>query len=203
MFAYCNNNPVNSIDICGNDAIWIQEAGSAYGMGHTGLMLQDKEGDWHYFYWGPENEDISAVAGWVPSRMIIEKVDDLGRDLSYHYNVIVAIQNSGNPFISDRARKTTETLYFQGDYTASLEWLEELQDQQKAFPIAAEYHLIMNNCVQKSYEALSKSNPAFGSFHHIIPNHAVIKARTIEHVIHSHNYAWNLPSKTHNYNAVA
>ena len=49
MFAYCGNNPVNKKDTGGKDAIWIQEADSAAGEGHSGLMAQDEN----------ENGDIS------------------------------------------------------------------------------------------------------------------------------------------------
>jgi RHS repeat-associated protein len=54
MFSYCENNAIMKYDVTGNDAWWIQSPNSAFGKGHTSLLIQEKSGYWWYFYWGPE-----------------------------------------------------------------------------------------------------------------------------------------------------
>ena len=54
MFAYCYNNIVNAVDMTGEDAIWLQDSDNVGSMGHSGLLLEDAEGNWWHFYWAPD-----------------------------------------------------------------------------------------------------------------------------------------------------
>ena len=55
MFTYCNNNPVNQVDPEGTDAMWVQFPDGANSFGHTSCLIQDKQNQWWYFYWGPKH----------------------------------------------------------------------------------------------------------------------------------------------------
>ena len=60
-FAYTNGNPTNGIDPFGTDVIWITSDGVPT-VGHTSLIVQDKEGEWYYCYWG-ENAVFAGFMG--------------------------------------------------------------------------------------------------------------------------------------------
>ena len=51
MFTYCYNNPNAFVDDNGKDAILLLDSKL---QGHIGALIQDAEGTWWHFYWGPE-----------------------------------------------------------------------------------------------------------------------------------------------------
>lgn len=172
MFAYCNNNPVNMSDTAGNDAIWIQEEGSAGGAGHSGLMIQDEEGNWYYFYWGPprgdgsETVNLQNIIGYLtvgPLGVIYEIVETDGADMRDPAEVIRVLAGSSNDDIVDRSGKITGIKYFEGDYTASHRKALSYKDTKQF------YNLSFNNCVEKSAHVLSASDSRFSAFYYLFP----------------------------------
>lgn len=84
----------------------------------------------------------------------------------YEASVNELLLSSDNDFIINRVGKITSTSYFAGDYTETLNYLIELSNSNE------KYNLFSNNCVQKTYIALSKSNDNFKNFEFIRPNRA-------------------------------
>ena len=173
MFAYCNNNPSNCKDSNGNDAIWIQESESAANKGHSGLMVQDETGCWHYFYWGPEDESapiINLIRG-VPNGSYLEPIVTDAADLTSTAEVINVLKKAENSSTSasGRADKITETYYFVGDYTATY------KQAKKAIESGEKYKLLFNNCVQNVLNAFYASDSRFchvsyGLSSSVVPN---------------------------------
>ena len=130
MFAYCENNPVNAIDSTGTDAILLQYHDAAKHMGHTGLLVQDSQYCWYYFYWGSSEGFLKTLTGSVDAFMIYTPVGYLhyGYNLSNLDDVIAALK--------ERER-------VDGIWTTKL--LSKVQ-----------YNLYYYNCVQVSIEALMK-----------------------------------------------
>ena len=174
MFAYCLNDPVNCFDDDGRDAVWIHETDSAGGFGHSGLLVQDDEGNWYFFYWGPTNEDPGweeikemATSG-VPSKCVLVKVEvedanlhEVGGVKEVMGNVVDATDDDKN-FVKDRQDKVSSIKYLEGDYSDTLAYLYNLKKQSDNQEV--KYHLLFNNCVQNTWEALSKSDCRFEAF---------------------------------------
>jgi hypothetical protein len=183
MFAYCNNRVVCFKDITGEDAIWIQEGKSAGYAGHTGLMVQDGDGNWWYFYWGPDDSGdlgikttVNAISGQAISNgCYIIPVETTTDDLKKPGGVKMAVKGAiekhgGSP---DRYDNLSTAFYFNGDYTATYDYLSELVSHRDE----RDYFLYWDNCVEESSYALSKSNKAFlllysNPFTTVIPNAA-------------------------------
>ena len=197
MFAYCNNTAPNTADYNGNDAIWIQEANSARGFGHSGLMVQDENGDWYYFYWGPQDESYTfgmLIIG-VDRRIVVEKVDAKDYNLRELGGVRRAISDSDNTFVKNRADKITAAFYFSGDYTETMNTLQGWVNEND------HYQLLTDNCVQRSIIAMGKSNNLFDNLAFTIPNNAMYSV-----YIRSDNAvpnSWHFYSKTHSYRTVS
>ena len=176
MFAYCNNNTVNCKDIYGNDAIWIQEAGSAKGYGHSGLVSQDENGDWWYFFWGPKNETFTFehITG-TESAPVFIKLNTEDCDMTTTDGVVAAINQSFNDGDTrNRASKITSSCYFVGDYTRTTEKARSIANS------AAEYKLLTYNCVENTLDAFMDSDSRFymatyGDYRDIIPNEVYSK----------------------------
>ena len=161
LFTYCVNNPVNYVDLYGYDAIWIHEGQSAEGCGHSGLLVYNEaSGTWFYFYWGPVDENANVLvlsSVGVPCNLVwVEiKVDD-NIDLSTAEGVRQAMKSSDEEFVQNRTDYVTDVFYFHGDYSATFDYINKLSDREKNW-----YHLLINNCVQNTWMALSMSNPLF------------------------------------------
>lgn len=57
LYAYCLNRVATFADSSGCDAYWITDDQAAREFGHTSLLLEDADGNWFYYYWGPEKDD--------------------------------------------------------------------------------------------------------------------------------------------------
>ena len=178
MYVYVQNKQTTMVDTEGKDAIWIQERHSAAGFGHTGLMVQNSEGDWYYFFWGPESENVEKelITG-TTTECYLERVDTHGIILTDKESVVAALKGSSDtaPEAVKRAELITDVYYFEGDYTATYERANALiEDHQK-------YSLLGNNCLQNTVDALHASDWRFslvvyGELNGIIPNDAAAKA---------------------------
>ena len=183
MFAYCYNRAVSFEDDSGKDAIWIQELKSAGYAGHTGLLVQDGDGAWWFFYWGPNDSGdlsiitmIDAISGQPLSNgcyliPIETTTDEIKKSGGVKAAVNSAIKQHGGS--SDRFEKLSSAFYFEGDYTATFDYLSELVSHRGE----RDYYLYWDNCVEESTIALSKSNKAFllmfsNPFTTLIPNAA-------------------------------
>ena len=152
MFAYCANNPANAIDPLGEYAIWLQELNNRASLiaGHTALLIQDADGNWHYFNWNNTSCTLSHQG-------------------TINYNGMSSLP----PFIRE---KYDSAIYFEGDFSASVDYVRTLK--KKYSP--DDYDVFWNNCMQVSVDVLmrgkfAKSDWCYESFLYrvrntIIPN---------------------------------
>jgi len=191
MFAYCGNNAINCIDSCGHDAVWIQEESNVGTMGHSGLLVEDEEtGKWYYFFWGKGSGGAAAKYYYVEI-----SVGDL--DLSDPEDVKVAvgealskIEGETEKFIDTR-EKITDVIYFEGNYSATHEYILELGEKLERE--TAKYNLLVFNCGQASLYAISQSDKRFLLYLGIhIPNIAYCAIKNI-HSICDKQITFNKP----------
>ena len=173
MFSYCINNPVNAIDPMGEDAIWLQDKNNAVVgiLGHTGLLIQDATGTWHYFNWSPYN-------------CLFYKVD---RE-KYDYTSIESL-------IKIDGDRYDDAIYFKGDFSASVKYAETL----KASFSGEDYHFLWNNCMQVSVDVLKKgkfsqSNACYQVFlrrirTELVPNIAYSRMLRFHNAVQSYHAA--------------
>ena len=139
LFVYCNNSPVCYFDLTGEDAIWLQDKDAVGGLGHSGLLLQDENGQWLHFYWGSNRGGFSGKTGSY------EFLEPYGGDLSFeginkHYSA------------NDPEKGYEKMIYFEGDFSGSISYIYDLQ--RKNFS----YDLLYRNCVQVTKRALLRGN---------------------------------------------
>lgn len=177
MFVYTQSNPTNMLDTDGKDAIWIQERDSAAGFGHTGLMAQDSDGNWYYFFWGPvsENIELELITG-TDTNSYVQYVNTHGIVLTDKDSVVNALLGSADtaPDAASRASLITDVYYFEGDYSATLARAQKIVNDSK------NYQLLTNNCLQNTVDALMASDSRFsqviyGGLNAVIPNSAASK----------------------------
>ena len=180
MFAYCLNNPVNRVDSTGNDAIWIQEEESAGGFGHSGLISQDENGDWYYFFWGPKYNILALrLKNGTTSAPVFYKLNTDGCDMTTTEGVIKAVdQTFKDDKTKNRSSLITDTYYFYGDYTKTTAKAKEISKNH------ARYNLIKNNCVQNTIAAFMESDIRFsvisyGDIRDAIPNEVYLNVLTL------------------------
>ena len=134
-FAYCNNNFANRADFSGEDAIWLQDKNAVYGFGHTGLLIQDSDGEWYHFYWG------NSGTGKSGKQNVKSGLNSMG---DFEYENLTAL----NDTLHERRiynGKYEAAVYFSGDFSSSLEYARKLSKN---------YSLFANNCMQVSAYAL-------------------------------------------------
>ncbi len=131
------NNPVSSVDYQGTDAILLQDKDAVYSAGHTGLLLQDDEGQWWHFYWGNNREGKLGKSG--SGEMLTKYVGNTNLSA---INSFYSSKYNGNEY--------EDMIYFEGDFSASVDYAKKLQKEQPT------YNLIINNCMQVSTDVLRK-----------------------------------------------
>ena len=190
VFSYCFNNPTNYIDDNGFDAIWIQEESNVGTMGHSGLLIQDEEtGKWYYFFWGAPTSSTGDPMVFGPGRAYyLIEVESDGYDFSNTEDVTRAVEEalSGVEGISgdfvDTRTKITATVYFEGDYSLTYSYLVGLADL--GVNTRVDYNLIVANCGQISWTAMSKSDSRFRETPcAIIPNIAYLRVLRISQML--------------------
>jgi len=178
MFAYCLNNPVNCIDSDGYDAIWLQEEGNAKTMGHTGLLVEDDDGKWYLFYWGPKS-DKNAIKNPFETELDVRLIElsNVDYDVKKGKFILTAADESNQKFVNTRCEKTTGAVYLKGDYTNTYEYLDTMTKNAENENL--KYSLLQSNCVQVTTSALRLSNPFItGPLQlSLIPNCTYIKVR--------------------------
>ncbi len=196
MYAYCSSNPINCIDADGYDAIWIQEKDSAEGFGHSGLMVQNESGDWFFFYWGPadENAPITTLVRGTPTNYIFEQVTAGASDMQRIGGVVRTVASSTNADISGRAGNISHTFYFEGDYTGTYDYLDNILHEGQE-----EYMLLSNNCLQNTCTAFSQSDPRFCNLNGVIPNRSIFRVACLATSNGFQYNPWDHYSPFHNY----
>ena len=168
------------VDPNGEDAIWLQDQNAVWGMGHTGLLIQDKGGTWYHFYWGRTGTGKLGKSGATG------EVKSLGR---FRYSNRTQLNNylNKNGIYSG---KYESLIYFRGDFSASLQYAKQLKRG---------YNLLWDNCMQLSVDVLSKgsfaqNNKQYKSFlkkisFNPVPNCAYISLRNFHSIVVRYNSA--------------
>ena len=112
MFAYCENNAIMKYDVTGKDAWWIQSPSSAFGNGHTSLLIQEKTGYWWYFYWGDSSIQLLFI-GTTTQKDINQKVRNIINRYNRDYGFSVLYQEN-----------YTKSIRFKGEFTGTLEYIK-------------------------------------------------------------------------------
>lgn len=159
VYAYCSNNIPTHADTEGTDAYWLTDSGNVAGLGHTSLLLEDDDGTWYYFYWGPEDVGIPV---WTQAKVILQDVP-----VSFDSNGLLNLEalnntlNEGTTPIYDR-RYDRATL-FAGDYSRSVDKAESLRAtyEDSMYRGVPAYNVAITNCMQASANVMQASNPLF------------------------------------------
>ena len=125
MFAYCGNNPVIYGDDEGTDAVIVIDNNAAAGAGHIGFLVQDEEGNWFHFYWGPYGDGgttycaitVSCVypETWCKAyegELSLSAINASGQ-YSGTYDEMIYLEGD----FSESAEKTKKHLYGRKDFT--------------------------------------------------------------------------------------
>ncbi|MDD4048998.1 MAG: hypothetical protein PHI90_09320 [Clostridia bacterium] len=141
-YSYCGNNPVNAVDPSGKDARIITDKNAVGGLGHTSVIVQDKNGDWFYYYWGNENA-------------VLEKVTDL--------SALENLNNLNTWLKSDKGARYyyggeyTDATYIKGDFSESYQYFKELvQAYDNAGGGSNKTYGLMFNCADTSRHGIAK-----------------------------------------------
>ena len=166
-YVYCGGNPVNFVDPSGLDAIIITSSSAAASQGHTSALYQNADGSWYYTYWGNK----AAAVIYIPDEYMgsLEDFNQGLKNILAHYNY------------TDITTDYDSATYIVGDFTASLQaayddvdsaqhnqWSEGwhyFDETNGNFVYQGQnspYNVLYNNCLDRTYESLSKGTLANG-----------------------------------------
>jgi len=145
--------------------------------------VQDEEGSWHFFYWGPENETpnfkevlLMSTIG-VPTNCVVVKIEGEPNDYTVS-GITDFLRTSDSDFVINRADLVTDVVAFEGDYTKTYKHIKILEKCSHR----TLYNLLHNNCAQNSWTALAKSDDRFRKAScPAIPDISFIKVKAIEY----------------------
>ena len=143
LYTYCENDGINSVDPSGHDAVWLQYAYGAIHMGHTGLALQDINGQWYYFFWGSSNNNAILNFFFKPyAKRYLEPIASLTKYRKKPKKLKRFVYQETQKYYD---QKVTGTIYFQGDFSESYTYLRDYRGC---------YNTKSNNCLQVCLRAL-------------------------------------------------
>lgn len=148
------------VDTNGTDAIWITAKDAAASFGHTSLIVQNEETNkWYYFFWG----DKAVYLEEVPTENL--------KSLETFNNW------NNNKNLRDNSKNYTLATYIEGDFTYTFKYYKYLventeistSESRRCIDMSGnayyktffrykneDYALLMNNCLQNTYEGFKK-----------------------------------------------
>ena len=157
IYEYCNNSPCAMIDYDGNDAYWLTDTGNVATMGHTSLLLQNDDGAWYYFYWGPEPNTMPLR---TQARVQLMKVD-----VKFDKRGMLDLDSLNESIKGIYKRGYNKASLYRGDYSRSISYAQLLihtyENQNSFFNDAPAYGVLMSNCMQASAMVMQASNPIY------------------------------------------
>ena len=141
MFAYCLNNPVNTKDTQGEDAILLLD--DKY-VGHIGALIQDEDGNWWHFYWGANENGYSACVFCID-------VDAKTWCVEYDGELTLEAINETDSF----SGSYDNMVHLTGDFTESLKTAKNPTGKY------GKYNLYNNNCAQVTTKILAESRTIY------------------------------------------
>ncbi|MFU1796223.1 RHS repeat-associated core domain-containing protein [Paenibacillus azoreducens] len=187
LYTYVNNNPLINIDPSGNDAIIITNPNLAnptdgklagLSFGHTSLLLQNKNNQWYYFYWG--DKDVKLVE--IKDKSALQSLEALNK------------WGSGKSgFGGGGYQRST---YIKGDFSASITAAQKYADRYKDKYDGGDnldYSLFKLNCVQVSSVLLGEGilyngvsmHRFLGDYKDLVPN---FSANSFENLFYNNAY---------------
>ena len=139
MFAYCLNNPVCFGDFSGQDAVILYDEDF---VGHIGALIQDEDGNWWHFYWGP----LGKTAQFLCAFGILVTVETWCVAYTGDPTSLEAINASGQYL------EYEEMHYLDGDFS---DVVDEFQNKSES------YHLYLNNCSEVTLRTLAKADTSY------------------------------------------
>ena len=133
------NNPVNTIDLSGCDAIILCDYNLPT---HLGALIQDDDGNWWHFYWGTENNLALRIS------TLWKEVEPYTWCVPYNGGLDLDSINASHQF----SKAYEGSIYLRGDFSECL---------IEAKSVTGKYNLFKNNCSQVTTRILSLSNTSF------------------------------------------
>ena len=145
------------IDDDGDDAYWLTDSGNVLTMGHTSLLLQNNDGAWYYFYWGPEPDTIPVR---TQARVQLVKVN-----AEFDNKGMLNLDSLNDSIKEIYKRGYNKATLYRGDYSRSVSYAQLLiqtyENQNSVFDDVPAYGAIMSNCMQASAMVMQASNPIY------------------------------------------
>ena len=180
MFSYCENNAIMKYDVTGNDVWWIQSPNSAFGKGHTSLLIQEKSGYWWYFYWGPESIQLIFL-GTIQQKELNSALN----------NIIKRLNPKKSPNLVKYTDKYTKSLRITGEFKASYDYAKSIIDNyyNKYKPQRlrmrvnhsgkkSDYYLYKGKKYTRPYSTILVGNKEYNSYNinHVMNNNCMHKS---------------------------
>lgn len=157
LYAYCGNRIITKADADGTDAYWLTDTGNVGGLGHTSLLLEDNDGVWYYFYWGPE-------AGTIPLRTQA-KVMTIRVPVTFQQNGMLDLDELNRTLNKNGGaiygRTYNMATRYTGDYSKSVNYAKLLRKTYEDSLLSGlpAYGVLFSNCMQASAAVMQASNP--------------------------------------------
>jgi len=171
FYQYVGGNPLVYVDPWGLDAVWLTDSSGAKGLGHSAIMIEDKDGTWYLINFG--NPDVKGAPMFVVEKVDFNQYNFYPKNhtfefvnASYDYEKYGMLFQAMKTFHSSKGSEAWQrnlnryfdekgdlVLYIKGDFSSSLNFAcDEAKTDVK-------YWLTTTNCVWKSVEILQKSYP--------------------------------------------
>ena len=171
LYVYCANNPISYFDPSGKDMIWITAQFSApinipvlgtVRLGHTSAVVQNANGEWHYFYWGKDHA-------------VLVKVDPDSLNSLGDFNKWLGEDLAPRGYVG--TTNYTHATYIEGDTTAAFNYFSNLvgSNANNFADKNSSYNQFINNCLHQTLYGLAKSDNRIayaGDIVGFVPNHA-------------------------------
>jgi len=165
LYTYCVNNPLSFIDPTGLDLIWITAENSApfagTTLGHTSAIVQDKTGDWFYFYWGPDHALLEKVDNFTVDGIAYE-ITALGDIGNFNLWIDTAMRDKLKDEGTDYKGTSsyTHSVYIEGDFTKSYDYYKSIVGKYNSAGKApnTEYDQFFKNCLTQVNIGFSKTS---------------------------------------------
>ena len=138
LYAYCVNDPVNSVDPTGYDAVFLLAKYGAYGFGHAALLVSANN-QWYYFSLnGEDSGRTNYNLRWYGSKNSVNG-----------FTSASTITGQLKKYSGLARHVYTHKIYIYGNFNQSYYYIASISKNIK-------YNLLTNNCSQVVCRALAK-----------------------------------------------